>query len=318
MFKTARSRFPALVLVLALSAGAAAQTPSSPSPRSGDGRVILDCLGDADGRLSDCKVMLERPAGGPYAKAALAKAEQGLARGKPVIPGGRVMVAFDFPKPTDMAGEHRRLAPGAAPIAPETVGPGETIVTLPYEFQRAGVLKVDLTGISSLYKGVQAPAGSVGFRVGDFSSASGGGLGGEIWCFFPPARNARPLCLMLGPERATVLPLTDPFEMDGGVALLGSPKYVNLPAIEEKPVQIPGDLRMTYRFVGWKHGHAHVERWNNGRKAFTYRLPRGLDGGVRVRTFVGDYRLDPVLDDRARARVSGPLIVPAQSSAAAP
>ncbi|EJL34561.1 hypothetical protein PMI01_01618 [Caulobacter sp. AP07] len=218
--------------------------------------------------------------------------------------------------PSERPDERRRLATGAAPIVAETVAPGETFVTIPYEFRRAGALKADLVGISSPYKGVQAPAGTVGFRVGAFGSASR--LGGDVWCFYPPTRNARPLCLMLGAERATVLPLTDPFEMDNGTALLGEPKYVNLPEIEEKPVQIPADLRMVYHFVGWKRGYAHVERWDNGRKVFNYRLPQGPDGGARLWTFVGEYWLSPVSKDPTRARVTAPPAVLARAGAAAP
>jgi hypothetical protein len=227
--------------------------------------------------------------------------------------------------PPERPDERRRLATGATPIVAETVAPGETFLTIPYEFRRAGVLKADLVGSSFLYKGVKAPAGTVGLWVNAFWSESrtwSGSLsksGGDVWCFYPPPEDAKkPLCLMVGPEKATVLPLTNPYEIEDGVALLGDPQFVTLPQIEENSVRIPGDQRRVYHFVGWKRGFAQIEGWDNGRKMYNYRLPQRPDGSARLWTFVGEYWLSPVPGDPTRARVSGPPAAPATTGAAPP
>jgi hypothetical protein len=226
--------------------------------------------------------------------------------------------------PSERPDQRHRLATGAAPIVAETVAPGETFLTIPYEFQRTGVLTADLAGLSLFNKGVQAPAGTAGLWVAGFWSeartwtGSLSKIGGEVWCFYPPANKGRPLCLMIGEKWTTLIPQSDPFEMESGVAILGDPQLLTTPRIEEKPVQLPLDLRKAYRFVGWKRGFAQIEGWDNGRKMYNYRLPQRPDGSARLWTFVGEYWLSPVPGDPTRARVSGPPAAPATTGAAPP
>jgi len=226
--------------------------------------------------------------------------------------------------PSERPDERRRLAPGAPPIVAETVAPGETFLTIPYAFRRTGVLTADLEGLSLFNKGVQAPAGTAGLWVDGFWSeartwtGSLSRIGGEVWCFYPPANKGKPLCLMIGEKRTTLIPQSDPLEMENGVAILGDPQSLTMPQIEEKPVQLPLDQRKTYRFVGWKRGFAQVEGWDNGRKLYNYRLPQRPDGSARLWTFIGEYWLSPAPGDPTRARVSGSPIAPATSGAAPP
>jgi hypothetical protein len=227
--------------------------------------------------------------------------------------------------PSERPDERRRLATGAAPIIAETVAPGETFLTIPYEFRRTGALKADLMGLSLFNKGVKAPAGTVGFWVNAFWSESrtwSGSLsksGGDVWCFYPPPEDTKkPLCLILGPEKATIVPMADPYGIEDGLAVMGDPQFVTLPQIEEKPVSVPGDLRRVYHFVGWKRGFAQIEGWDNGRKRYNYRLPQRPDGSARLWTFAGEYWLSPAPGDPTRARVSGSSPSPATTGAAAP
>jgi hypothetical protein len=289
--------------------------PSTVATEVEDGKVVLDCLGDADGKLSDCKVVSETPADQNFGQIALSMIQLGFTRRKPETPGGRVQLALTFPKQAGAAGEHRRLAPGATPVAAETAGPGEPIVTFPYVFRRTGVLTQDVTGYSIMVRGVLAPAGSVGFYAGSFSAQTIDSR--DVWCFLPPpdAAKTKTLCLMPGPKWAAILPKVDPYDI---VSFNGySPNYANLPVFEEKPVQIPGDLRLEYRFAGWKGDDALVVRWVNGRKSETSRLRKAPDGHVRLHTLAGDYRLDPAPGDPARAKITPPP-VSAKTGAAPP
>lgn len=327
MTKTARILILAALAALAAAANAARaqipDPPASPVPPAPataatevrDAKVVLDCQADADGKLSDCKVVSETPADQNFGQMALSIIQLGMTRRKPETPGGRVQLALSFPRQAGAAGEHRRLAPGATPVVAETVGPGETIVAFPYVFRRTAVLTQDVTGYSILVRGVLAPAGSVGFHAGSFSAQAIDSR--DVWCFLPPqgAAKTKTLCLMPGPKWAAILPKVDPYDI---VSFNGySPNYANLPVFEEKPVQIPGDLRLEYRFAGWKGEDAVIVRWVNGRKSETTRLRKAPDGHVRLHTLAGDYRLDPAPGDPARAKVTPPP-PPAQTGAASP
>jgi hypothetical protein len=323
MTKTARI----LILAsLAVAGAARAQIPDPPvsplplAPTTAtteveDGKVVLDCLGDADGKLSDCKVVSETPADQNFGQVALSMIQLGFTRRKPETPGGRVQLALTFPKQAGAAGEHRKLAPGATPVVAETVGTGEAIVAFPYVFRRTGVLTQDVTGYSIMVRGVLAPAGSVGFYAGSFSAQAIDSR--DVWCFLPPpdAAKTKTLCLMPGPKWAAILPKVDPYDI---VSFNGySPNYANLPVFEEKPVQIPGDLRLEYRFAGWKGDDALIVRWVNGRKSETSRLRKAPDGHVRLHTLAGDYRLEPAPGDPTRAKVTPPPVA-AKTGAAPP
>lgn len=323
MTKTARILILASLAVAGVAGAQIPDPPVSPLPLAPttatteveDGKVVLDCLGDADGKLSDCKVVSETPADQNFGQIALSMIQLGFTRRKPEAPGGRVQLALTFPKQAGAAGEHRRLAPGATPVAAETVGPGEAIVGFPYVFRRTAVLTQDVTGYSIMVRGVLAPAGSVGFYAGSFSGQAIDSR--DVWCFLPPpdAAKTRTLCLMPGPKWAAILPKVDPYDI---VSFNGySPNYANLPVFEEKPVQIPGDLRLEYRFAGWKGDDAVIVRWVNGRKSETSRLRKAADGHVRLHTLAGDYRLDPTPGDPTRAKVTPPP-VPAKTGAAPP
>ncbi len=248
----------------------------------------------------------ESPEGERFGAIALSVVQVGAIRQKPDTPGGRVTVPLTFPRQAHQgeAMEPRRLAPSPLPTVAASAGPGEAILAFPYAFKRTGVLTAGVTGYSIMIRGVLAPAGSVGFYAGSFASQASGAR--EVWCFLPPVVAARnkPLCLRLLPKLAQILPGADPFDL--GDFSTGNLNYANLPVFEEKAVEIPGDLRMEYRFGRWKGDLAEIEVWTNGRKSRTMGLRKETDGAVHLWTLAGEYRLSPLAENPLRVRVTPP------------
>jgi hypothetical protein len=77
----------------------------------------------------------------------------------------------------------------------------------------------------------------------------------------------------------------------------GTFDYVRAPVFEHRAVEIPGDLRIEYRFNGWNGNGARIEIWANGRKADDHVAPRSGSGSARLRTVAGDYDIKPGADE---------------------
>ena len=276
------------------------------------GSALLSCTADRQGALSDCVLLSEAPEGWDFGAAALKMARAGLIRKAPVGgAAGKVIVPVVFePEGTRTPGGARRPAlprrvAGAPPKPASSVAPGETIVAFPFAFNRTAVLSADLTGFSIWVKGVMAPAGSPGFYAGTFywslAKASG-----EVWCFLPSPTTApdKAVCVMAFERMAIILPNINPYVITDFASATGTFNYANTPSFEEKSVDIPGDLRLEYRFRRWKKTEAQVEELAGGRRVKILSLPLNPDGRAKLETLAGDYWLTPAAGASSRAEVS--------------
>lgn len=273
------------------------------------GHAVIDCAADATGVLTDCQLVSEAPDGWGFGAAALKAAEAKSVRQAPMTPEGRTLVSIVFDArrgEVDSSAPGQRIPPlrvaGPLVVAP-LAGPGQTLVAFPFAFNRTGVLAADATGYSIWVKGVLVPAGSPGFYAGIFelnlAKASG-----EVWCFPSAQTPAKAVCLMLLGKLAIILPNINPYVITSFASSSGTFNYANAPTIEEKPVAIPGDLRMEYRFRRWKGSRAEVEELAGGRRVTLLDLPQEGGGGARLRTLAGDYWLRPAPGDPSRAEVT--------------
>lgn len=275
------------------------------------GSAMLSCTADPQGGLSDCALLSETPEGWDFGAAALRMAKAGVIRKAPAGGvAGKVVVPVVFsPEGRGRRGgaaplPSRRLV-GAPPSPASNVAQGETIVAFPFAFNRTAVLSADLTGFSIWVKGVMAPAGSPGFYAGTFYW----GLAkrsGEVWCFLPSPGTApaKAVCVMAFEKLAIILPDINPYVITNFASSSGTFNYANTPSFEEKAVDIPGDLRLEYRFRRWKKTEAQVEELAGGRRVKVLSLPLGADGRARLETLAGDYWLAPAAGAPDRAEVS--------------
>jgi TonB family protein len=64
---------------------------------AGDGRVLVECIVQQDGRLSDCKVLSSKPAGKGFSEAALKLTQYMVVKvGGPYKAGQRVRIPLHF------------------------------------------------------------------------------------------------------------------------------------------------------------------------------------------------------------------------------
>jgi TonB family protein len=274
------------------------------------GLATLECTADAKGTLSECVVVSESPTGRNFGNAAMKMARAGVISKAPIAGvAGKVLVPVDFRldgmKPRSLTPVPPRRLIGAPPMPAPSVASGETIVAFPFGFNRTAVLNADLTGFSIWVKGVMAPSGSPGFYVGTFywnlAKASG-----EVWCFLPSPSTepAKAVCVMAFEKLAIILPNINPYVITSFASSTGTFNYANTPRFDEKAVDIPGDLRIDYRFRRWKKNEAQVEELAGGRRVTILSLPLGADGRARLTTLAGDYWLAPVVGAPDRAEVS--------------
>ncbi len=276
------------------------------------GSALISCIADPQGVLSGCELVSEAPEGWDFGAAALRMARAGLIR-KPPAAGvaGKVIVPVVF-EPEGVRGPGGARKPalprrvvGVPPKPASSVAPGETIVTFPFAFNRTSVLSADLTGFSIWVKGVMAPAGSPGFYAGTFYWGLAK-TSGEVWCFLPSPTTtpAKAVCVMAFAKLAIILPDINPYVITNFASSTGTFNYANTPSFEEKTVEIPGDLRLEYRFRRWRKTDVQVEELAGGRRVTILTLPLGADGRAKLETLAGDYWLARAASAPNRAEVS--------------
>lgn len=193
---------------------------------------------------------------------------------------------------------------GERPHPPASVARGETIVGFPFAFNRTAVLSEDVAIRNRYVKGVLAQAGSPGFFAG-LLRQDGTGAIGEVWCFLnkPDSDPSKIACLMTAGEESTYIP-GNPYVLVGKVQKRDAVLHGTKPRFEEKPVAIPGDLRLEYRFDSWTSDYAEIEELAGGSRVMLRPLRRQSDGRALLKTLAGDFWLAPVAGDPARADVS--------------
>ncbi len=277
------------------------------------GQAVLDCQANDDRTISDCKLVSEYPQGWDFGAAALKIAKAQLAPWSGKI-GGRVTVPVHF-EPTDAStvprlpvpvsrGPARRLA-GQPSVPASRIKPGETIVSEPFAFNRTAVLTNEVVGKTWRVKGLRIPAGSLGFYAGSFGKNASRQV--PTWCLIYAASKGRMKrnCLMLYDNATVVVP--GAINIYGfssfSVPVLGPTDYASTPAFEEKPIDIPGDLRLDYRFRRWGKSWAEIDVWANGEIADFQTAPKGADGRALLQTLGGGYWLSQPADDPKTAIV---------------
>jgi hypothetical protein len=288
------------------AASPAPAAASSPLPPASDfypdgaaragtsGRGVIDCAADAEGVLSDCKVVSETPEGSGFGAAAVKAAQAGLVHKRPEAGESRIVTFLAFTSetfaPPRRATGLRRLV-GDAPPAAAHIKRGDVIVAFPFAFTRTAVLTHDLA------EGKAKPmlnAGAPGFYAGVFGD---GQVKIPIWCFLYATPPLDYLCLTSygqasdGRIDAGAYAVKNAFSFSA-IRLLPMRVFSSF-TFEEKPVVIPGDLRMEYRFKRWTKTDARVEQWAGGKSAGEITLPRTADGGAVLRTLSGTYKLTP-------------------------
>lgn len=184
-------------------------------------------------------------------------------------------------------------AVGPAAIASQPVGKGGTLIRSAYRYRHTAQLTEDVLGFSITVKGVQAPAGAPGYYAGTFRSFSGRGVGepSELWCFLPKAVGGKRdnICLLRsGTGVAAIAPTRmNPWLWTQFSPASGSFDYTHAPVFELRPVDIPADLQIEYRFAGWQGDKARVASFAGGREVETTTLERQADGRFVLKTVAG-------------------------------
>lgn len=194
-------------------------------------------------------------------------------------------------------------ATGAVVLAEGAVERGGLLVRFPYRYRHTAVLTEDVTGFSITVPGVQAPAGAPGYYAGTFMSGGFGSGPNDLWCFVKGGGTSERETLCLLRNQATVAAIAptrmNPLLWTRFASATGSFNYVNTPIFERRPVEIPGDLTLEYRFEGWRDGAARLSEHAGGRKVrdFELRPPMTLD------TVAGHFAIWPDPADPARAAI---------------
>jgi hypothetical protein len=207
---------------------------------------------------------------------------------------------------------HSSVITAAGPLtrAQGPVGAGETLVSFPFRYRHTAVLTEDVVGYSITVGGVQAPAGSPGYYAGTFA---GGGpytpnALAELWCFLPGVVGGerQHLCFLRNqPGIAAIAPTRmNPWLWTQFAPATGTFDYVRTPIYERRAVEIPGDLKLEYRFRGWSPDEARLTEFAVGREVREFTLRREADGRAVLRTVAGDLVLAPAPDAPAKAVVS--------------
>jgi hypothetical protein len=184
-------------------------------------------------------------------------------------------------------------AAGGPEVASEPVAPEGTLVTIPYRYKHTAVLTEDVVGFSITVPGVQAPRGSPGYYAGTFLRSNGAGAVGqpsELWCFVPSVVGGRRdhICLLQSGALAAIAPTRlNPYLWWQFAPATGTFDFVRAPIFERRDVEIPGTLRLEYRFEGWGNGTAHLAEFAGGREVRRLDPPLKADGNASVQTVAG-------------------------------
>jgi TonB family protein len=276
------------------------------------GSVLIDCAADAQGGLSDCKVLSETPEGWDFGLAALRAARAGALRRSSTTRNGRITTWVRFNTPESDGPEHaapaQRLAgtPSISPLA----APGGSIVSFPIAFNRTGVLTEDLTNVNPVLKVVRAKAGAPGFFLGTFTI---GPNVREVWCFLT-SRGAPAgwVCVWISGREASGVTRSlgtfgiEPYDPQIREAALDYSKQSFGPVFEEKPVDLPETPVLNYRFKRWKGPAAEVDVLANGRRMRTLTLSLTPEGTAALDTAAGRFQLRPAPSDARKAEVIAP------------
>jgi hypothetical protein len=202
-----------------------------------------------------------------------------------------------------------------APTIGADVGNGDVVISFPYRYKHTAVLTEDVRGYSMTVGGVQAPAGSPGYYAGTFMSVGGpGGVGrpADLWCFLPSiAGGAREnICLLRSSGALAAIAPTrmNPYLWRQFAPATGTFDYVHTPIFERRAVEIPGDLRVEYRFERWGHTDVRLGEYAVGRQVGDLTLRVEADGTARLNTVAGSVLIsrDPANEDRARVSAIAP------------
>jgi hypothetical protein len=216
---------------------------------------------------------------------------------------------LDLPPSVRFAGPGDHMADGEA-------ARGAVIASAPLAFARTGVLTEDVTGRGYWVRGVLAPAGSPAIYLGAaaYSVTRGGrpvsGIPtphGEFWCFLPKKAGGRreTLCLGVFPGASLIGPdNANPYLFHGWAPANGPPNMATKARIDDKPVDLGGEIRVEYVFSGWGRDDVVVNIRAGGLPAEPLRLSRGADGSALLRTPSGVLRITPTPGDPTRARVT--------------
>ena len=295
------------------------QTPAASSPpvpsaqgfypdraeRAGaGGRAMIDCAADAEGVLTDCKLVSETPEGLGFGMAALKTAAAGLVHERPAVGQSRVVTSVTFTAETVRLPPRRTTAVlrlvGEKPTPATRVKPGGVIVAFPFAYNRTAVLTEDSEpGKSKPLLRAGAPgyyAGAVPGAIQDL----------DIWCFqyaAPPLGYVCATPFVKPNKQAGIANVKNTYVFN---AVTFTRLHLDAFVFEEKPVEIPGDLRMEYRFKRWTKTEALVEQWAGGRRADVWIVNRRPDGSARLSTLAGTYRLIPAAGAPDEAEISEP------------
>ena len=282
------------------------------------GQAAIDCASDADGVLTDCRLISETPADWDFGAAALKAARARSIRKISTTPGGRVVVPVIFDAQSGgVSGGTSRFRPDAprrvagAAVAAQVAAPGQRIVAFPFAFTRTAVLTEDLTNVHPVLKVTRVKAGAPGFFVGRFGAPQNPSAGVELWCFLS-SKDSAPvdwLCSLMLPsgserQRSLVADGLNPYDVTS-ILTSNRDKQSYGPVFEEKPVEIPGDLRLEYLFKRWTPKTAEIEVRAGGRWSRNLSLQRRADGSTRLETLAGAYRLAPAPDAPSKVQISG-------------
>jgi hypothetical protein len=202
-------------------------------------------------------------------------------------------------------------AAGDPVVSSATVERGGSIIRIPFRYRHTAVLTQDVVGYSITVSGVQAPAGSPGYYAGTFSGGvSPAGPRGpkDMWCFLPRVAGGERehLCLLRNVAGVAAIAPTrmNPYLWTQFAPATGTFDYVRTPIFERRPVEIPGDLTLEYRFGGWSDSAARVTEYAAGREVREFTLPRNADGTATLRTIAGTIAIAPVSTERNGAAIT--------------
>lgn len=184
-------------------------------------------------------------------------------------------------------------AVGPATIASQPVGKGGTLIKSAYRYRHTAQLVEDVVGFSITVSGVQAPKGAPGYYAGTFRSFSQRGVGepSELWCFLPKVVGGKrdSICLLRGANGVAAIAPTrmNPWLWTQFSPASGSFDYTHAPVFELRPVEIPAELQLEYRFAGWQGDKARIAAFAGGREVETTVLSRQADGRLVLKTVAG-------------------------------
>jgi hypothetical protein len=201
-------------------------------------------------------------------------------------------------------------ATGAATINAGDVSNGDAVISFPYRYRHTAVLTEDVRGYSITVGGVQAPAGSPGYYAGTFRSVGGPVRTGpsDLWCFLPSLAGGERenICLLRSSGALAAIAPTrlNPYLWRQFAPATGTFDYVHTPIFERRQIEIPGDLRIEYRFERWASSYVRLGEYTVGRQVGDLTLPVDSSGVARLRTVGGDVYIARVPGNDELARVS--------------